>query len=205
MPANSETQSHRAPPQHFSRCIWCLGDPLYERYHDTEWGYPCFDDTVLFEFLVLESAQAGLSWITILKKREHYREAFGHFDPEAVANFDEQAIDKLLHNSGIVRNRTKIESAINNARCFLELQQQFNQFANYLWNFVDGTPIQNHWKNEQQIPTYTDLSDTISKEMKKRGFRFFGKTICYAYMQAVGMVNDHTVQCFRHRECQKSR
>jgi DNA-3-methyladenine glycosylase I len=121
-----------------------------------------------------------------------------------VANFDEQAIDKLLHNSGIVRNRTKIESAINNAHCFLELQQQFNQFANYLWNFVDGTPIQNHWKNEQQVPTYTDLSDTISKEMKKRGFRFFGKTICYAYMQAIGMVNDHTVHCFRHRECQGS-
>jgi DNA-3-methyladenine glycosylase I len=182
-----------------------MGNPLYEHYHDTEWGYPCFNDRVLFEFLILESAQAGLSWITILKKREHYREAFAHFNPAKVAAFDQQTISELLQNSGIIRNKMKIESTINNARCYLELQQKFNSFADYLWNFVDGTPIQNQWNNERQIPAYTDLSDSISKEMKKRGFRFFGKTICYAYMQAIGMVNDHTLQCFRHRECLESR
>lgn len=194
MPALKQTQ--------LSRCDWCLNDPLYQHYHDTEWGIPCSDDQKLFEFLILESAQAGLSWLTILRKRENYRQAFANFQPEKVAQFNASNIERLMSNSGIVRNKMKIESAINNAQLFLDVQQQSGSFANYLWGFVNGIPIQNQWLNLQQVPTSTPLSDAISKDMKKIGFWFFGKTICYAYMQAIGLVNDHTTSCFRHQECQ---
>ncbi|WP_461480577.1 DNA-3-methyladenine glycosylase I [Porticoccus sp.] len=184
-----------------TRCPWCQGDDLYQRYHDTEWGSPCRDDTTLFEFLVLESAQAGLAWITILRKRENYRRAFAGFDPQMVANFDELEMARLMGDSGIVRNRLKIASAVNNARQFLRVQQQLGSFANYLWGFVDDRPIQNSWQQMGDVPACTRLSDQISKDMKQRGFRFFGGTICYAYLQATGVVNDHLVACFRHREC----
>ncbi len=194
MPAHKQTQ--------LTRCQWCLGDPLYQHYHDTEWGYPCFDDQKLFEFIILESAQAGLAWITILRKRENYRQAFANFEPEKVADFDQRDIETLMNNSGIVRNRMKIESTINNAQRFLEIQRQHGRFASYLWQFVDGKPILNQWQHPQQVPASTALSERISKDMKKIGFRFFGQTICYAYMQAIGIVNDHTLACFRHRECQ---
>lgn len=188
-------------PYQLIRCPWCKGDELYQQYHDHEWGVPCRDDRQLFEFLVLESAQAGLAWITILRKRENYRRAFAGFNPESVACFNETDVERLLNDAGIVRNRLKIDSAINNARLFLELQQQQGSFADYLWGFADGTPIQNHWHSLGEVPASTPLSDLISKDMKKRGFRFFGSTICYAYLQATGVVNDHLVDCFRHREC----
>lgn len=183
------------------RCPWAGNDPLYQRYHDQEWGLPCRDDQKLFEFLVLESAQAGLAWITILRKRAHYRRAFAEFRPEQVASFNQQDIALLLQNTGIVRNRLKIESAINNARLFLDIQAQFGGFSDYLWDFVDNHPVQNRWQTSNTVPATTPLSDTISKDMKKRGFRFFGSTICYAYLQATGLVNDHLVDCFRHRQC----
>ena len=183
------------------RCEWCGDSELYQRYHDTEWGVPCYDDRVLFEFLILESAQAGLSWITILKKRENYRKAFASFDPVKVARFNNRSVERLMNDAGIVRNRLKIESAIGNARLFLDIQKEFGSFANYFWGFTDGKPIQNSWENLSDVPASTPLSDQISKDMKKRGFRFFGTTICYAYMQATGMVNDHLIKCFRHREC----
>ncbi|MBV1932651.1 MAG: DNA-3-methyladenine glycosylase I [Porticoccaceae bacterium] len=184
------------------RCGWSSDDPLYEQYHDEEWGVPCYDDDKLFEFLVLESAQAGLSWITILRKRENYRKAFADFDAQKVARFNKRSVERLMADAGIVRNRLKIESAISNAKLFLELQDSYGRFADYLWGFIDGKkPIQNNWKTLADSPATTALSDAISKDMKKRGFRFFGSTICYAHMQAMGMVNDHTVDCFRHREC----
>tara|TARA_R110002124_G_scaffold72496_3_gene193925 strand:+ start:15340 stop:15972 length:633 start_codon:yes stop_codon:yes gene_type:complete len=183
------------------RCPWAGNDPLYQDYHDQEWGVPCRDDQKLFEFLVLESAQAGLAWITILRKREHYRRAFAEFRPEQVASFNRQDIVQLLQNRGIVRNRLKVESAISNARLFLDIQAQFGSFSDYLWGFVDNRPIQNHWQDSDTVPATTPLSDTISKDMKKRGFRFFGSTICYAYLQATGLVNDHLTGCFRHRQC----
>lgn len=188
-------------PTQVIRCPWCKGDELYQHYHDHEWGVPCRDDRQLFEFLILESAQAGLAWITILRKRDHYRRAFAGFDPEAVAGFSEEDMQRLLNDAGIVRNRLKIDSAINNARQFLELQQQQGSFADYLWGFADGTPIQNHWHSLGEVPASTPLSDCISKDMKKRGFCFFGSTICYAYLQATGVVNDHLVDCFRYRAC----
>lgn len=184
-------------PQH--RCPWCGDDPLYQRYHDEEWGVPCFDDRKLFEFVLLESAQAGLSWITILRKRENYRTAFADFDPQTVARFNRRSIERLMADSGIVRNRLKIEAAIGNARAFLDTASQWGSFSHYLWQFVDGKPIINHWRTLTEVPATTPLSDTISKDMKQRGFRFFGSTICYAHMQAVGMVNDHLTSCFRHR------
>jgi len=183
------------------RCPWAGNDPLYQSYHDREWGVPCRDDRKLFEFLVLESAQAGLAWITILRKREHYRRAFAEFRPEQIARFNRQEMAQLLQNTGIVRNRLKIESAVNNARLFLDIQAQFGSFADYLWGFVDNRSIQNHWQDSDAVPATTPLSDIISKDMKKRGFRFFGSTICYAYLQATGLVNDHLVDCFRHRQC----
>ncbi len=183
------------------RCEWCGSDPLYQRYHDQEWGVPCRDDHRLFEFLILESAQAGLSWITILRKREHYRRAFSNFSAEKVARYNKRSIERLLGNPGIVRNRLKIESAINNARRFLEIQQQYGSFSSYLWGFVDNQPLQNRWQKLSQVPARTPLSDTICKDMKQRGFRFFGSTICYAHMQATGMVNDHLLNCFRYAEC----
>jgi len=183
------------------RCPWAGNDPLYQDYHDQEWGVPCRDDQKLFEFLVLESAQAGLAWITILRKREHYRQGFAEFQPEQVAGFNRQDVEQLLQNTGIVRNRLKVESAISNARLFLDIQAQFGSFSDYLWGFVDNRPIQNHWQDSDTVPATTPLSDTISKDMKKRGFRFFGSTICYAYLQATGLVNDHLTGCFRHRQC----
>ena len=181
------------------RCGWCGDDPLYQQYHDREWGAPAVDDRELYEFLVLEGAQAGLSWITILRKREGYRQAFADFDPAKVARFSDAKLEKLLQNPAIVRNRLKVFSARSNAQAFLQVQQEFGSFSNYIWGFVDGQPIQNHWQTLAEIPASTPLSDRISKDLKKRGFSFVGSTIVYAYMQATGMVNDHIVSCFRHR------
>lgn len=200
MTASAKTQLSKTKDNQ-SKCEWCLGDPLYESYHDNEWGVPCFNDQTLFEFLVLESAQAGLSWITILRKRENYRQVFDNFDVETIAQFDQKKVDQLLQNPGIIRNKLKIHSTISNAKLYLTLQQQHGSFANYLWAFVDGKPIQNKWVNFSEVPAFTPLAETISKDMKKKGFKFFGKTICYAYMQAIGMVNDHTTSCFRYKEC----
>ena len=180
------------------KCAWALASVLEERYHDLEWGVPVHDDRLLFEFLVLEGAQAGLSWSTILKKREGYRAAFDHFDVATVANYGEQKINTLLSNSEIVRNRLKVQSAISNAQAFLQIQQDFGSFNNYIWGFVDGRPVRNAWKTAADIPVTTPVSDLMSKDLKKRGFKFVGSTICYAYMQATGMVNDHLVDCFRH-------
>jgi DNA-3-methyladenine glycosylase I len=182
------------------RCGWCLGSPLDERYHDTEWGAPQTGDQSLFEMLTLEGAQAGLSWRTILNKRENYRKAFDGFDPVRIARYRKARIDKLLTNAGIVRNRLKIESTVSNARAFLQVQEAHDGFATFLWQFVDGQPIQNRWRKLQDVPASTPVSDALSKELKRRGFRFVGTTICYAFMQATGMVNDHLVSCFRHAE-----
>jgi DNA-3-methyladenine glycosylase I len=182
------------------RCAWAGSDPLYQAYHDNEWGVPVHDDRMLFEFLTLEGAQAGLSWITILKKRAAYRAAFAGFDPEAVARFDDAKAGELLANPGIVRNRLKVASAVSNARAFLQIQEEFGSFDAYQWRFVGGSPLQNAWKNMQEVPASTPVSDALSRDLKQRGFRFVGSTICYAHMQAVGMVNDHTMDCFRWRE-----
>ncbi|MFZ5797237.1 MAG: DNA-3-methyladenine glycosylase I [Thermodesulfobacteriota bacterium] len=182
------------------RCAWAGSDPHYQAYHDREWGVPVFEDRLLFEFLNLEGAQAGLSWLTILRKREAYRRAFAGFDPEIVARFDDAKVTELLANPGIVRNRLKVESTITNGHAFLAIQEEFGSFAAYLWRFVDGRPLQNRWQGIGEVPASTPISDALSRDLKKRGFRFVGSTICYAYMQAVGMVNDHTVDCFRWRE-----
>lgn len=183
-----------------NRCTWCGDNPLYISYHDDEWGVPLHDDRLLFEFLVLEGAQAGLSWITILKKRENYRNAFHNFDCERVAAYTDMDVDRLLSDAGIVRNRLKINSSIKNARAILRIKEEFGSFNSYLWDFMEGTPKQNTWKTMAEIPATTDMSDKISKELKKRGLNFIGSTICYAFMQAVGMVNDHTTDCFRYEE-----
>lgn len=183
-----------------TRCAWAGNDPLYQAYHDVDWGVPVHDDRMLFEFLTLEGAQAGLSWITILRKRESYRAAFAGFDPEIVARFDEAKVAELLGNPGIVRNRLKVASTITNARAFLKVQEEFGSFDAYQWRFVDGAPIQNAWQSIREVPPSTPVSDAMSKDLKKRGFRFVGTTICYAHMQAIGMVNDHTVDCFRWRD-----
>jgi DNA-3-methyladenine glycosylase I len=183
-----------------TRCGWCGDDPLYVAYHDIEWGVPVVDDRTLFEFLILEGAQAGLSWSTILKKREGYRRAFDDFDPERVARFDAKKVAELLADPGIVRNRLKVGSAVTNAQAFIDVQKEKGSFSDYIWAFVDGTPIQNSWRSLSEIPATTPLAKTISKDLKKRGFRFVGPTIVYAHMQATGMVNDHIVDCFRHRE-----
>jgi DNA-3-methyladenine glycosylase I len=185
------------------RCAWSGTDPQYVAYHDTEWGVPVHDDRVLFEFLVLESAQAGLSWSTILRKRDAYRRAFDAFDPRKVARYDKKRVTALLTDAGIVRNRAKIESAIKNAKAFLDVQEEFGSFDAYQWRFVDGRPIQNRRRAVGDIPARTDQSDAMSKDLKSRGFTFVGSTIIYAHMQAVGMVNDHVVECFRHREVAK--
>ena len=182
------------------RCPWCEGTELYRRYHDEEWGVPVHDDRKHFEFLVLESAQAGLSWSTILKKRENYRKTYRGFDPAVVARFGARDRERLLKDAGIVRNRLKIESSINNAKRFMEIQGQFGSFDAYLWGFVGGSPVVNRWKTLSEIPANTELSDTISKDLKGRGFRFVGSTIIYAHLQAVGVVNDHLTGCFRHAE-----
>lgn len=188
-------------PEKETRCEWCLGDPLYEAYHDKEWGWPLFDDQRLFEFLLLEGAQAGLSWITVLRKREAYREAFIGFDPEKIASFDDADRERLLANQGIIRNRLKINSAINNARCYLELNQPFSEFV---WQFVDGRPVQNAFSKRSEVPATTATSDAMAKALKKAGFNFVGSTICYAFMQATGMVNDHMVDCPRYVQCQEA-
>jgi DNA-3-methyladenine glycosylase I len=183
-----------------ARCSWCGDDPLYVAYHDEEWGVPVFDDRRLFEFLILEGAQAGLSWSTILKKREGYRAAFDGFDSQVVASYDERKTAELLADAGIVRNRLKVASAVSNAQSFLVVQEEYGSFSDYIWAFVDGTPIQNQWRTLADIPATTPLAETISKDLKRRGFRFVGPTIVYAHMQATGMVNDHVVGCFRHPE-----
>lgn len=182
------------------RCAWCGEDPLYVQYHDEEWGVPVFDDRKLFEFLILEGAQAGLSWITVLRKRENYRKAFAKFDPVKVARFGKKDVERLLKNPGIIRNRLKIEAAIRNARAYLKIQEEFGSFSEYNWSFVKGRPIQNRVKTRKDLPAATEISDAFSKDLKKRGFSFVGSTILYAHMQAVGMVNDHTTDCFRYRE-----
>jgi DNA-3-methyladenine glycosylase I len=182
------------------RCAWAGSDPLYRDYHDQEWGVPVHDDRLLFEFLVLEGAQAGLSWLTILKKREAYRRAFGGFHPEVVAAYGEADLARLLADAGIVRNRLKLASASANARALLALQGEFGSFDLYLWRFVDGAPLQNAWRSHSEVPATTALSDSLSRDLKRRGFNFVGSTICYAFMQAVGMVNDHTVGCYRWAE-----
>jgi len=188
-----------------NRCGWSGTDPLYVRYHDEEWGVPVHDDRTLFEFLVLEGAQAGLSWITILRKRDAYREAFDGFDPTRVARFDARKVSQLLRNPGIVRNRLKIQSAVANARAFLRVQDEFGGFDAYQWRFVGGTPRQNRPRTLREIPARTEESDAFSKDLKRRGFGFVGSTIVYAHMQAVGMVNDHVVDCFRQRQVAKLR
>jgi len=187
------------------RCAWAGSDPLYQAYHDREWGVPVHDDRLLFEFLTLEGAQAGLSWITILRKREAYRAAFAGFDPEQVARFDEQRVAELLANPGIVRNRLKVASTVTNARAFLRVQEEFGSFDAYMWRFVDGRPIRNAWRSIREVPASTPVSDALSRDLKRRGFRFVGTTICYAHMQAIGMVNDHTVDCFRWQELDGTR
>jgi DNA-3-methyladenine glycosylase I len=182
------------------RCEWAGNDELYIHYHDTEWGVPVYDDRKLFEFLLLEGAQAGLSWITILKRREGYRRAFADFDPEKVARFTRKRMDKLMGDSGIIRNRLKIQSAVNNAKAFLQVQEEFGSFSEYQWRFVDGTPLQNTFHSMADLPAQTVISEAFSKDLKQRGFSFVGPTIVYAHMQAVGMVNDHVTGCFRYKE-----
>lgn len=182
------------------RCEWAGSDPLYIEYHDKEWGVPSYDDRHLFEMLILEGAQAGLSWITILKKRENYRRLFDEFDPEVIARYGKRKVEALLKDVGIVRNRLKVEATILNARACLEVQENEGSLSDYLWQFVNGEPIVNRWTTMKEVPASTAQSDEMSKALKKRGFKFAGSTICYAFMQAVGMVNDHTTRCFRHKE-----
>jgi DNA-3-methyladenine glycosylase I len=186
-----------------TRCGWCGDDPLYVDYHDKEWGVPVWDDQTLFEFLILEGAQAGLAWITVLRKRDGYRALFDGFDAAKVARYSDKKLDKLLLDPRIIRNRLKVYGARKNAQAFLKVQEERGSFADYLWDFVDHKPIQNTWKSLAEMPATTPLSDTISKDLKKRGFTFVGSTIMYAHMQATGMVNDHTADCFRYRECKK--
>jgi DNA-3-methyladenine glycosylase I len=186
-----------------TRCPWAKEDPLIIEYHDKEWGIPVHDDNLLFEFLILEGAQAGLSWITVLRKRENYREVFNNFDPAKVASYNDAKIEELMNNPGIIRNRRKITATVANAKAVLEIQKEFGSFDAYIWQFVGGKPIQNKWKNMEDLPSFTAESEKMSKDLKKRGFKFVGPTICYAFMQAVGMVNDHVVDCFRHDEVEK--
>ena len=190
--------------QKLKRCTWAEGTSLeYIRYHDVEWGVPVTDDRTQFEFLILEGAQAGLSWSTILNKREGYRKEFAEFDPEKVARFTQKRIDKILLNPGVVRNKLKVHSAVSNAKLFLKVQDEFDGFSNYIWSFVNGKPIQNRIKKDSDIPATSNESDALSKDMKKRGFKFVGSTIMYAHMQATGLVNDHVTSCFRHRSCKE--
>lgn len=182
------------------RCGWCLGDPLYEEYHDTEWGVPAWDDATLFEFLVLETFQAGLSWITILRKREHFRKAFDGFDYHRIAKYGPEKEEALLQDKGIIRNRLKIKATITNAAAFMKVQDEFGSFSKYIWGFVGHKPIKNALQDHKKAPATTKVSDTLSKDLKKRGFKFVGSTVVYAHMQATGMVNDHEVNCFRYGE-----
>lgn len=182
------------------RCAWVPDDPLYQSYHDREWGVPVHDDRLLFEFLILEGAQAGLSWQTVLRKRKNYRRLFDNFQAEKIVSYDGEKIQALLADPGIIRNRLKIAATVRNARCFLQVKNEFGSFDKYIWQFVGGEPIINAWKTVEEVPARTTASDAMSKDLKKRGFKFVGSTICYAFMQAVGMVNDHTVNCFRYRQ-----
>lgn len=182
------------------RCDWCLSNETYTRYHDEEWGVPIHDDRLIFEFLLLEGVQAGLSWMTVLKKRENYRLAYDGFDPHIIARYDEKKMNKLLQNEGIIRNKLKIAASVNNAKRFIEVQKECGSFDKYIWSFVDNKPIINHFEKLAELPAASPVSDKISKDMKKRGFKFVGSTIIYAHMQATGMVNDHLVSCFRHEE-----
>jgi DNA-3-methyladenine glycosylase I len=186
------------------KCAWALASPIEEKYHDQEWGVPIHDDRLLFEFLILEGSQAGLSWSTILKKRAGYRKAFDNFNIETVAGYTAKKIDQLLHNPEIVRNKLKINAAVINAQACLKIQQEFTSFDHYIWQFVNAKTIQNLWQNSAEVPVTTAESDAMSKDLKQRGFKFVGPTICYAYMQAVGMVNDHTVDCYRQQELQQN-
>ena len=182
------------------RCGWCVGDELYEAYHDQEWGVPVTDDDTLFEFLILETFQAGLSWITILRKRENFRKAFDGFNYRKIAQYKQDKIDSLLQDAGIIRNKLKIHATITNAQMFMKIQEEFGSFSNYIWGFVDGEPIKNKLKHYKEAPATTTISDALSKDLKKRGFKFVGSTVMYAHMQATGMVNDHEVGCFRYHE-----
>jgi len=186
-----------------TRCSWCGADPLYVKYHDEEWGVPVHDDQKLFEMLILEGTQAGLSWITVLKKRENYKKVFSNFDVVKISRYSEKKIEKLLENPGIIRNRLKVNATVGNARAYLKVQKEFGSFDKYIWQFVNHKPIINKFKSLKELPAKTELSDTMSKDLKKRGFKFVGSTICYAFMQAVGMVNDHTTQCFKYNKVTK--
>lgn len=185
-----------------NRCGWVNQDPLYIDYHDHEWGVPVYDDRLLFEYLNLEGAQAGLSWYTILKKRENYRKAFDHFDPAIIISYNERKIEELLQNEGIVRNKLKINAVITNAKAYLKVKEEFGSFSKYIWSFVDGKPIIHQFKDLSEVPATTDISDRLSKDLKKRGFKFVGSTICYAFMQATGMVNDHVESCICYHKIQ---
>lgn len=182
------------------RCGWCVGDTLYEAYHDQEWGVPVYDDATIFEFLVLETFQAGLSWITILRKRENFKVSFDGFDYKKIANYNQDKTDELMQDAGIIRNKLKIKSTVINAQLFIKVQEEFGSFSNYIWAFVEGKPIKNKLINYKEAPPTTAISDLLSKDMKRRGFKFVGSTVMYAYMQATGMVNDHEVTCFRYDE-----
>lgn len=186
------------------RCAWVSDDPLYIQYHDSEWGVPIHDERLLFEFLILEGMQAGLSWLTILKKRGNYRACFDNFDARKIAKYDDKKLSTLLSNPGIIRNRLKIQAIINNAQSFLQLKKEWSNFADYIWHFVNDKSIHNHWQFAKQMPATSIISDAMSKDLKARGFKFVGSTICYAFMQAVGMVNDHTMDCFRYQELNPS-
>ena len=182
------------------KCGWCAGDPIYEAYHDTEWGVPVYDDATLFEFLILETFQAGLSWITILRKRENFRKALDNFDYQKIAQYDENKLSELLQNPGIIRNKLKVKATVSNAIAFIKIQKEFGSFSKYIWDFVDHTPIQNAVEVYKNAPATTAVSDALSKDLKKRGFKFTGSTVIYAHMQATGMVNDHEIDCFRYDE-----
>lgn len=182
------------------RCGWCLGDSIYIEYHDKEWGVPVYDDPTIFEFLVLETFQAGLSWITILRKRENFRKAFDNFDYKKIANYSEEKIDELLQDAGIIRNKLKVRATVTNALAFMKIQEEFGSFSKYIWGFVNGKPIKNAVQYYKLAPSSTNISDLISKDLKKRGFKFVGSTVIYAHMQATGMVNDHEISCFRYDE-----
>lgn len=182
------------------KCGWCEGDDLYEAYHDKEWGVPVRDDTTFFEFLILETFQAGLSWITILRKRENFRAAFDNFDYQKIANYKQNKIEELLQNAGIIRNKLKVNAAVSNAKAYMTIQKEFGSFSEYIWGFVNNTPIKNTVKNYKEAPATTPLSDAISKDLKKRGFKFVGSTVVYAFMQATGIVNDHEIPCFRYEQ-----
>lgn len=183
-----------------TRCTWCGTDPLYVEYHDKEWGKPIYDDAKIFEFLILETFQAGLSWITILRKRENFRKAFDHFDYKKIAAYTEDKYEELIQDAGIIRNKLKIKATITNAKLFMDVQKEFGSFSKYIWSFTNGKPIKNSFENMSQIPATTEVSDLLSKDLKKRGFKFVGSTVIYAHMQATGMVNDHTTDCFRYNE-----